>query len=247
MNFKIVQFGLNRNDPKESQSMEQLKKLSSDMNIRYIRIENPPYEWDAPVDKIFKNWTGSYVGRTKPLEAKGLQLTDFNYGCWLAHRQAITLGFADKGHTLVCESDCRILDVDLFKQRLKEAVKLFDSNKNYPIIRFEPPFYPTWIKTKFGKQVSKNIYECNQIFGGHCHLINEASKEFFLDLYEKEGWLTNDDWLNYNLGDRNIPMLAFKELLTFQFDGGSALATYTQHFDEVIEDISKTIKENLIK
>ncbi|MDA7648785.1 hypothetical protein N8580_00470 [Akkermansiaceae bacterium] len=245
MNFKIVQFGLNRDDPKESQSMEQLKQLSNDMNVRYIRIENPPYEWDAPVDNIFNNWRGNYVGRTKPPNAPGLNLTDFNYGCWLAHKQAISLGFADRGHTLICESDCRILDIDLFKQRLSEAVELFNSGVDYPIIRFEPPFYPAWIKTKFGKQVSKNIYECDQIFSGHCHLINENSKELFTDLYETRGWLTNDDWLNYNLGDRNIPMLAFKELLTFQFDGSSTLNVYTQNFNEMVKDIDESIKQNL--
>lgn len=245
MNFKIVQFGLDRYDDKESKSMSQLKKLSKDMNVRYIRIENPPYEWDAPVDKIFKNWRGSYSGRKKNPNIKGLCLTDFEYGCWLSHRQAISLGFADRGHTLVCESDCKILDMDLFKERLIEAVNLFDKNSDYPVIRFEPPFYPTWIKTKFGKQVSENTYECDKIFSSHCYLIHENSKKFFMDLYEEEGWLTSDDWLNYNFGDRNIPFLAFKELLTFQFNGSSCLQKETVNFDETIKNIDETIKKNI--
>lgn len=250
MNLKIIQFGVNQYDPKEVKSIKQLKQLSNDLNIRYIHIENPLYEWDAPTDNIFSNWTGAYVGRTPPSNAKErkINLTDFNYGCWLAHRQAIALGFADREHTLICESDCRIFDVELFKQRLEEAIKLFDKGVGYPIIRFEPPFYPTWVETKFGKQVSKNIYEVDKIFSSHCHLINGNSKEFFMHLYEKEGWLTNDDWLIWNFENRNIPMLAFKELLTFQFNGKSALNnSYPKHFDEMAKDIDEAIKKNLQK
>ena len=202
MNLKIVQCGIDRDSPREAQSIKQLKQLGNDLNIRYIHIENPRYEWDAPTDNIYKKWAGSYAGKITENLGWKLQLTDYNYGCWLSHRQALSVGFADRDHTLVCEADCRILDMDLFKQRLQEAVNLLNSGVDYHLVRFEPPFYPIGIETEFFNQVSENIYECHNIFSGHCHLINKNSKAFFSALYELEGWTTNDDWLNWGLADR---------------------------------------------
>jgi hypothetical protein len=40
-------------------------------------------------------------------------------------------------------------------------------------------------------------------------------------------------------------MLAFKELLTFQFDGSSALNVYAQNFNEMVKDIDESIRQNL--
>lgn len=221
MNFKIIQSGINRYDEREIKSMEQLKTLSNLFNVRYIRVENPPYEWDAPVDEIFKGWVGFYRGKSKKYEEQGL--TDRHYGAWLSHKQSIMVGFSDKGHSLICESDCKILDMDVFKKRLEESIEVLNENPNYPIIRFEPPNNPKGFITNFNKQVSKNIFECDRITLGHCYLINENAKEFFNNLYNEEGWTTPDDWLLFNFVDRKIPFLTFKEVLTSQFDGFSEI------------------------
>lgn len=243
MNFKIIQFGIDRYNPKESKSMGQLKTLGRMLNVRYIRIENPPYDWDAPVDNIFKNWTDFYRGRTK--EEGTMGLTDRHYGCWLSHKQSIMLGFSDKGHSLICESDCRIFDMDLFKDRLQEAINFLNENPEYHIVRFEPPFYPNGYENHFGKQVSEHIFECKGVLSSHCYLINENSKEFFTKLYEDEGWTASDDWLNFTFKDRDIPLLAFKEKLTFQFDGSSEVDYVSRNFDNVIKNIDESIKNNL--
>ena len=40
MSVKIIHIGIDSASPREAQSIEQLKSLSSN----YIRIENPPYD-----------------------------------------------------------------------------------------------------------------------------------------------------------------------------------------------------------
>lgn len=221
MNFKIIQSGLNRESLRESQSMEQLKKLSNVMGVRYIRLENQPYNDKAPVDEIFKGWKDFYRGSTKDYNTPGL--TDRHYGAWLSHKQSIMIGFSDKGHSLICESDCKILDLELFKNRLIESVNYFNENDTYPLIRFEPPSKPEGFITNFGKKVSDNIFECDGIMCGHCYLIHEKHKDFFYKLYNDEGWTTPDDWLLFNFRERNIPFLSFKETLTSQYDGISEI------------------------
>ena len=221
MNFKIIQSGLNRYDEREVMSIGQLKSLSNDMNVRYIRIENQPFNWDAPVNNIYKGWVGFYRGRTKEKGTPGL--TDRHYGAWLSHKQSIMLGFSDSGHSLICESDCRILDMDLFKERLKEAVEVLDENPEYHIVRFEPTNNPPGFVTNYNKQISENIFECDRITLGHCYLINEKSKDFFVHLYDENGWTTPDDWLLFNFNEKNIPFLGFKEILTSQYDGFSEI------------------------
>jgi hypothetical protein len=171
------------------------------------------------------------------------------------------LGFSDNGHSLICEADCKILDIEKFKDRLQEGVDLLDRS-DYPILRFEPPYKcikcPCFsdfnndimkVKegdllshnpTKFYKQVSDNIFECDKIIGSQCFLINEKSKSLFEHIYDSVGWLCADHWLNYVFAtdpnyasdrvldspvyEADMPMLGFKEKLTSQFDGFSEIA-----------------------
>lgn len=213
--IKIIHIGLDSNNPREAPSIEQLKSLG----IRYIRVENEPYNLPAPTHNIFKGWVDFYKGAEKPNDTPGL--TDRHYGCWLAHKQATALGFSDPQHFLICEGDCKILDIDLFKHRLSEAIDTLDNNPQYHLVRFEPP--DSGVSTTFGTQVNFNIFECDQIITTHCYLVNKNSKDFLTNLYEEEGWTTPDDWLNFTFKDRNIPFLAFKEKLTTQYDGFSEI------------------------
>jgi len=218
MNCKIIQSGLDNTSEREVLSMEQLKSLG----LRYIRIENQPYDRPAPLNNIFKNWVGFYYGSDKDPNISGL--TDRHYGAWLSHKQAILLSYSDDYHSLICECDCRILNLDLFKERLSEAIKVLDENPEYPVVRFEPiSFSMNFYDVGLGKQVSENIFECKKISLGHCYLINKNSESFFRSLFTEEGWTTPDDWLLFTFFDRNIPFLCFTENLTTQFDGFSEI------------------------
>jgi hypothetical protein len=211
---KIIQAGINSSSSRESQSIQQLKSLGE----RYIRIENTPYEEEPPLEEIYKGRKDWYIGKEKDYNQFGF--TPRHYGAFLSHKQSITLGFADKGHSLICEADCKILDVEKFKSRLKEALKILDET-NYHIIRFETP--NKGISTTFYNQVSENIFECDQVILGQCYLVNEKSKAFYEHLFNNVGWHTPDWWLIYAFQEFNQKMLCFKEKLTHQFEGFSEI------------------------
>jgi GR25 family glycosyltransferase involved in LPS biosynthesis len=214
MNIKIIQSGIDSLSPRETQSISQLKLLGE----RYIRIENEPYEKEPPLEEIYKGRKDWYIGKEKDYNQFGF--TPRHYGCWLSHKQSILLGFADKGHSLICEADCKILNVETFKSRLQEASDILDKT-DYPLIRFETS--NELISTTFYKQVSENIFECNQVMLAHCYLINEKAKPFFEHLFNNVGWHAWDWWLVYAFQEYNQKMLCFKEKLTHQFSGFSEI------------------------
>jgi hypothetical protein len=211
---KIIQFGLHGGSEREVQSQQQLQSLTSN----YTRIENARYSKEPPINEIFEGRKDWYVGLTKEPDTWGL--TPPHYGCWLGHKQAIQLGFCENEHFLVCEGDCRILDMDLFKTRLQEAIKVHDE-QDYPIIRFEEP--NNELTTTFFDQVSKNIWEFDNIALSHCYLVNKKSKPIFDWLFLNVGWHTPDWWLNFAFPKADIKMLCFNEKLTTQFDGFSEI------------------------
>ena len=225
MNCKIIQSGLDNTSEREVLSMEQLESLG----LRYIRIENQPYDRPAPLHNIFKGWTDFYKGSEKKYHESGL--TDRHYGAWLSHKQAILLSFSDDDHSLICEADCRILDLDIFKERLAEAIRTIENHPQYPIVRFESLNYSKscW-DVGLGKKISDNIHECEKITLGHCYLINKNSKDFFYKLYNEEGWTTPDDWLLFTFNERKIPFLCFEEELTSQFDGYSEIDKLVKNY-----------------
>lgn len=213
-NIKIVHCGIDFEAEREKLSSNQLQSLG----IRYTRIKNQPYDFDPPINKIIDNRKDWYLGKSKPFNQWGL--TSRHYGAWLSHKQGIMLGFADGEHTLVCESDCKILDVKKFKSRLEEAVKVLDKTE-YPIVRFEKP--NNWIETNFYNKVSENILECDNVLLGHCYLINNKSKPLFDKMYNSVGWHAPDIWLNIAFERQNQKQLCFNEELTHQFGGFSEI------------------------
>ena len=120
----------------------------------------------------------------------------------------------------MCEADCKILDTSLFQKRLKEALDVLDSTK-YPMVKFEAA--NEIAPTQFNTQVSKNIWECDQVLPAHCYLINKNSKLYFDNLYNTFGWHAFDWWIVFAFQETNIKMLGFKEKFTSQFDGFSEI------------------------
>ena len=219
--MRIIQFGVDSSSPREFLSKQQIKNLG----YFYTRIENPTYDHEPPLDKIFKNNKDLYIGLTKNYEDFGL--TPRHYGCWLGHRQAISLGFCEGGHFLVCEGDAKILDVDLFNKRLEEATTLLD-NTTYPLVSFSEPNWRT--TTQFFDKVSDNLWEYDNIINAHCYLVNGNSKHIFDWLYKNIGWHAFDWWLNYAIADyiqthpdEKCRQLCFKEKITMQHDGYSEI------------------------
>lgn len=210
--IRIIQFGIDSSNPREFASTQQLQSLG----FFYTKIENLPYNHKPPLNNIYQNDESLYVGLTKEYHEFGL--TPRHYGCFLGHKQAISLGYCEEGHFLVCEGDCRILDLDLFKERIEEATSILDST-DYPLVRFEEP--NNGVSTTFYNQVSPNIWECDQVNTSHCYLVNGKSKEFFNNLFSTVGWHASDWWLNIAFKTNNQKMLCFKEKLTSQYDGFS--------------------------
>jgi len=212
--IKIIHAGIDSSAPREAQSIKQLKSLGE----RYIRIENFPYDEEPPLEEVFEGRKDWYVGLEKDYNQFGF--TPRHYGAFLSHKQSIMMGFCDEGHSLICEADCKILDINKFKLRLQEASNLLDNN-NYPIVRFETP--NNGIPTTFYNQVSEHMWECDQVILGHCYLINKKSKHLFEKMFTDTGWHTPDWWLVYALQKANQKMICFKEELTGQFSGFSEI------------------------
>ena len=214
LNLKIIQIGVNEKLEKQDFSQQQLQSLTSN----YTRIENTPYDKEPPTDYIFEGNKHWYVGKRKELNTWGL--TSRHYGCWLAHKQALQAGFCSNEHFLICEGDCKILDIDLFKERLQEAIEIHD-NINYPIINFAPP--SIGLKTNFLQQVNNHFYEVDQIAGAYCYLVNKNSKSVFDWMFNNVGWREYDFWLLYGLDSINKRILCQKENLVWVFDGPSSI------------------------
>ncbi len=221
INSKIIQAGIDSSSEREVNSSQQLKSLG----IRYIRIENDIFEGDPPVEDIYNGETHLYKDNKQPLE---FGLTKRHYGCWLSHKQSIMLGFTDKNHSLICEADCKILDIEKFKLRLQEAVKLLNTT-DYPIVRFEKPNF-AGVPTTFYNQVSENIWECDQVALGQCYLVNHKCKKEFEHMFNNIGWHAFDWWLSLAFKQSNLKQLCFKEDLTYQFSGHSQI-------DEIYKDL----------
>lgn len=213
--IKIIQAGVNREAEREQFSMAQLKGLG----YRYIRIENPVYEEDPPLDHVFQGNKHWYIGKTKKYSQWGL--TARHYGCWLSQKQSLAIGFSDPGHFLVCEGDARILDEEKFKARVEEAAKILDENK-YHLITFSEPSRDN-VPTTMGTKVGENFYEFDQILGAYCYLINWRSKDFFDKMFEKVGWHAYDWWLVYGFQQMEEKMLCQKEKLVDWFEGYSEI------------------------
>lgn len=213
MEIKVIQIGIDREAPKESLSYAQLKNMGLG---RYIRLENPPCNYDPPLDHIIFDRKDWYVGLTKEPNTWGL--TSRHYGCWLAHKQAIQIGFSDEGHFLVCESDVKFDHEGIFKQRLHEALEILDTT-DYPLITFSEPNRDT--DTNFYEQVSENFYEFDNIIGAYCYLINGRHKSLFDSLYEKVGWHAFDWWLNFAFQTTDKKMLCQKDKIVTWYEGHS--------------------------
>ena len=124
-------------------------------------------------------------------------------------------------HVLVCESDCKILDIPLFKERLNEAISYLNDNSN-PLVSFAEPNFRT--DTTFFDKVSNNLIECDNLINAHCYLVNKNSKDQWDWMYKNVGWHAYDWWVNYAIEEYNkfhnpSYQLCFNERITHQFDG----------------------------
>ena len=215
MKVKIIQFGIDENAEREILSSKQLQSISSN----YIKVNNPRFTTEPPINDIFNGNTQWYVGLSKEPDVWGL--IPSHYGCWLSHKQSIQIGFCEDEHFLVCESDCKILDMSLFKERLNEAINYLNNNNN-PLVSFAEPNFRT--NTTFFDKVSDNLIECDNLVNSHCYLVNKNSKDQWEWMFENIGWHAFDWWVNYAIEEYNkfnYPsyQLCFNERITHQFEG----------------------------
>ena len=119
------------------------------------------------------------------------------------------------------------LDIDLFKMRLQEAITTLD-NSNHPLVTFSEPNLLT--TTTFSNQVSKHLWEFDNIINAHCYLVNKNSKNIFDWMFNNVGWHTPDWWLNFAVAKTDRKMLCFKEKLTTQFDGFSEIDKMNKNY-----------------
>ncbi len=212
---KIIQISSEPQIEREVKSFNSLSKLG----YRYIRINNPRYKDYPPTENVIDGRVDWIVGITKP-DPNQFGLTSGHYGAWQGHISAILSSFVDKDYTLICECDCLLsVDVEFFKDRVDEAIKLMESS-DYKIVRFEAPSS----QIQFSDRVSDNLYLGNIMTLGHCYLIHSKHRDWWLNKIDNIGWHTPDWWLNFAFERSGEKMPIFKNLiLTKQSEGFSII------------------------
>lgn len=222
---KIIQVSSEPEVEREIRSYESISKLG----YRYIRIINPRYTEHPPTHNVIDGRVDWVVGVTKP-DPNAFGLTSGHYGAWQGHISAIMSSFVDNDYTLIMECDCLIaVDVDFFKARVDEAIKLME-NSDYKIVRFEAPNN----QVEFTKKLSDNLYSGNLMTLGHCYLINSKDKKWWLENIEKLGWTTPDWYLNFLFERSGERMAIFKDLILTKQAGGMSIIDNTFRPDRSI-------------
>lgn len=218
MGVKIIHISSEVEKEREIRSNESLSMLG----YRYIRIINPRYNKYPPIDNVFDGHVDWIVGITKP-DPNKFGFTSGHYGACMGHQSAILASFVDDDYTLICECDCLIkTDVDFFRDRVDEAVRLLE-NSDYKIVRFEAP---NW-QVKYTEKVSDNIYLGNIMTLGHCYMIHRRHQSFWLEQINKIGWHSPDWWLNYAFERSGELQPSFKDLILTGQAGGISIIDNT--------------------
>ena len=214
MEINLIQISSDINSPKEIKSYNDLHKL----DVNYTRHINPNYINLPPKGVI--NGEDNIIKMSKREDEWGL--TPPHYGCFHSHCQAIASAMCKQNPTLICESDTQILNRELMNIKMQSGAEYMIKNK-YKILRFETPTFRHEGNRKCYRQLTNDLWESNRMIGAYCYMVNPNEKGWWLDTILNKGWHAWDIFLNYIFQSEHIPMLSFKEELTYFYEGGSII------------------------
>lgn len=214
MKIHLIQISSNPQDPKEIKSYNDLQKL----NVDYIRHINPNFTELPPSNLAFGDIND--IKMTKKYNEWGL--TPAHYGCFKSHSQAIASAMCKDNPTIICENDVQILDYELMNKKIQIGAEYMLENK-YKILRLETPTFRNEKNRGCYNQLTNDLWESNRMIGAYCYMVNPNEKLWWLETILKKGWHAWDIFLNYTFQSEHLPMLSFKEELTYFYEGGSII------------------------
>lgn len=164
MKIKCVHLLSNPESEREQRSIARLCSLPF-YGIEGYPVVNPP-------------WTGEIPAGRPRGDAK-FELTKGMYGCWKAHRDAITEHLTDCDVLLVCECDC--LPVGTMKEFVASIYRAAQACIQFDLDAFTLGY-------KHGAQILEpfnDIIVVNQWIETHCYLVPFKSRELFLKMFEQ--------------------------------------------------------------
>lgn len=217
MKIKVVHLLSEPQSDREIRSRASVSPLGQH-GFEYIPIINP-------------RWTGETPPRV------GMDSDDHytpgRYGCWKAHRDAITEHLVDVDALLVCEADCIFVEpIYKIASRIEDA---YQSCLKGNLTAFTLGYRHAG---KTIDRVNDRVIVIDQWIGTECYLVPIASRPVFDDLFSKQ-WDAYDLLLTHHLLDqqkRRIGTFADRPVAV-QGNGQSLITgginTHESHFRNV--------------
>lgn len=150
---------------REQRSIISVRKACAAAGIEYQQAINEPYHGEVP---------------TKMESSRKEIPTSGSYGCWLAHRDAITQHLTDVDALLICECDCLITVSDEeFAARIQNAIKSC-RDENLSVVTFGYQHAGRNLGS-----VGNGIVSTSQFIESHCYLIPISAKADFQRMFEQ--------------------------------------------------------------
>ena len=203
MNIKCVHLLSNPLDLRERRSIYQIRRLPS-YGIPMTPIVNKP--WVGPVPP----------GRAD--SERPFKLAQGRYGCWKAHKDAITGHLVDVDALLVCECDCLpIVRMDEFVKRVSRAASACaEGNLDAFTLGYRHG-------GKTVDRIGSDVIVIDQWVETHCYVVPIKSRQLFLDMFEQP-WDTYDYCTSFYLCGQGHRVGAFADRpVAIQADGLSLL------------------------
>jgi hypothetical protein len=163
--IKCVHLLSNPNDKREMQSKMWLRCLPH-YDIPSLEIVNAPWAGEVPPARL--------------CQQRPFTLTKGMYGCWKAHKDAITNHLVDCDFLLVCECDCIPT----------EAMRHFAARVHFAASAcLEGNLDVFTLGYKHGGKtidaVGSQVIVITQWIETHCYLVPMKSRQLFLEMFEK--------------------------------------------------------------
>lgn len=208
MKIKCVHLLSRPDDERERRSVEQLSQLPS-YGIERIQIVNAPWNSDVPPSRDAPD--------------RPFVLTKAHYGCWKAHKDAITEHLKDVDALLVCECDCLPVESkEKFVSRINRAAEAcVEGNLDAFTLGFKH-------NGQIIDRVGSDVIVITQWIGTHAYIIPLKSRPLFLEMFDKP-WDAYDFCTTVYLYDKLHSRIgAFADRpAAFQADGTSLISGLT--------------------
>lgn len=176
--IKIVHLMSSPSDERERRSKESVSSLG----FERVEVVNPRWTTEAP--------------ESRACGERQFLLTPAHYGCWKAHRDAITEHLVDVDALIVCECDCLLaVPPEEMSHRIARALAACcEGNLTAFTFGFRH-------NGKTVDRVGEDIIVISQWIGTECYLVPIESRDTFMEMFSCP-WDAYDITLTHHLYDQ---------------------------------------------